>query len=147
MKLFVCKVCGHIAFNNAPEKCPVCQALKTEFAENAAAIKRPANPAALTDPEKKHTPKIVVVKECGLIPGGGCYDVHVKVGEIEHVMEEKHYIMFIDYYVDYKFVARVEFAPLGCHPAAAIHLKAANGKLTAIENCNVHGSWMSEAVL
>ncbi|MEI6807516.1 MAG: desulfoferrodoxin family protein [bacterium] len=147
MKTFVCKVCGHIEFNNAPEACQVCHAPKSAFIEDAAAIKKPANAAALTDPEKKHIPKIVVVKECGLIPGGSCYDAHVKVGEIEHVMEEKHFIRFVDYYVDYKFVARVSFMPAGCHPAAALHLKAAQGKLTAIENCNVHGSWMSEVVL
>jgi len=37
----------------------------------------------------------VVVKECGLLPGTGCTDVHVRVGEIEHVMTDKHYIRFI----------------------------------------------------
>jgi len=147
MKTFVCKVCGHVAFNNAPDKCPVCMAPKTEFVEDAAAIKKPANPAALSDGDKKHIPKIVIARECGLIPGGGCLDIHVKVGEIEHVMEEKHYIRFIDYYVDYKFVARIEFAPTGCHPAGALHLKAVKGKLTAIENCNVHGNWLGEATL
>ena len=147
MKTFVCKVCGHIEFNSAPEQCPACQAPKAAFAEDASAIKKPANPAALTDPEKKHIPKIVVVKECGLIPGGGCYDAHVKVGEIEHVMEEKHYIRFVDYYVNYRLVAHVSFQPAGSHPAAAIHLKAASGKLTVIENCNVHGSWMNEVIL
>jgi len=147
MKTFVCKVCGHVAFDGAPEKCPVCAALKSEFIEDAGVIKRPANPAALTDGEKKHIPKIVVVRECGLIPGGGCLDVHVKVGEIEHVMEEKHFIRFVDYYINYKFIARVEFSPAGCHPAAGLHVKTATGKLTALENCNVHGTWMSETVL
>ena len=147
MNMFVCKVCNHVAFGQAPERCPVCGAPKTSFVEDQAAIKKPANPAVLTDGDKKHMPKIVVNKQCGLIPGGGCVDVHVKVGEIEHVMEEKHYIRFIDYYMDLKFLARVEFAPIGCHPAAALHVKAASGKLTAIELCNVHGRWMSETAL
>ena len=147
MKTFVCKVCGHVAFNQSPDRCPVCGAPRTSFNEDPAAIKKPANPAALTDGDKKHIPVIVVNRQCGLIPGGSCVDVHAKVGEIEHVMEEKHYIRFLDYYLDLRFVARVEFAPVGCHPAAALHLKASSGKLTVVENCNVHGSWMSEQTL
>ena len=147
MSTFVCKLCGHVAFNQAPDRCPVCGAPKTSFAENPAAIKKPANPAVLAEGDKKHIPQIVVNRECGLIPGGGCLDVHVKVGEIEHVMEEKHFIRFIDCYLDYKFIARIEFAPAGCHPAAALHVKTAKGKFTAIENCNVHGSWMNETAL
>lgn len=147
MNIFVCKVCGHIEFGSAPEKCPVCAQPKDQFELKPDAIKKPANPAQLTDGDKKHIPKIVILKECGLIPGGGCYDVHVKVGEMEHVMEAKHWIMYIDYYLNKKFVARVEFAPEGCHPAAGLHMKAASGTITAIENCNVHGMWMSEAKL
>lgn len=147
MKTFVCKACGHIEFNAAPEKCPVCGVPKTSFIEDPAAIKKPANPAALTDGDKKHIPKITVVKTCGLIPGGGCMDVHVKVGEIEHVMEEKHFIRFVDYYLDYRFVARVEFSPFGTHPAAGLHMKTASGKIQIIENCNVHGYWMAETAV
>lgn len=147
MKTFVCKVCGHIEFNAAPEKCPACGAPKTAYSEDPAAIKKPANPAALTDPEKKHIPQIVVVKNCGLIPGGGCTDVHVKVGEIEHVMEAAHFIKWIDAYVDFKFVARITLTVASCHPAGALHLKASSGKFQAIESCNVHGNWMSEKAL
>lgn len=147
MKTFVCKVCGHIEFNAAPERCPVCWAPKTAFNEDPSVLKKPADPAALTEGDKKHIPKIVVVKTCGLIPGGGCTDVHVKVGEIEHVMEEKHWIKFIEYYLDHRFVARVYLTPFGCHPAAGLHLKASSGMLQAIECCNVHGYWMSEKAL
>jgi superoxide reductase len=88
-----------------------------------------------------------VVKTCGLIPGGCCTDVHVKVGEIEHVMEEKHFIRWIDFYMERQFIARVELTVPSCHPAAGLHLKASSGKLRAIENCNVHGHWMSETTL
>jgi rubredoxin len=72
MKIFECKGCGHIEFDEAPEKCKVCGAAKSSFVENAAAIQKPANPAALTEGDKKHIPQIVVVTECGLIPGGCC---------------------------------------------------------------------------
>jgi superoxide reductase len=144
MKIFECGGCGHIEFNEAPEKCLVCGAKREAFRENPDAITRPADPENLTDGDKKHIPKIVVVKQCGLFPGGSCSDVHVRVGEIDHVMEAKHYITYIDYYVNHKFVSRVWLSPEACNPGAALHLKASSGTLTAIENCNVHGCWMNE---
>ena len=145
MKVFECKVCGHVEFDSVPEKCLVCRSLKDAFVENAEAIKKPANPAQLTEGDKKHIPQITIVKECGLIPGGSCTDVHVRVGTIEHVMTKEHYIRSIDYYVDYKFVSRVWLSPELCHPAAALHLNVKSGTVTAVENCNVHGNWMAEA--
>ena len=144
MKVFACK-CGHVEFNAAPDKCLVCGAPKTSFVENPAAIMKPANPAALSEGDKKHIPQIVIVKECGLIPGGCCTDVHARIGEIEHVMQDKHYIRYLDYYLDYKFISRVWLSPNLCHPAAALHLNTTKGKITVVENCNVHGSWMAEA--
>ena len=145
MKPWVCKLCGHIEFDQAPEACPVCRAPKSAFAENEAAIKKPANPAQLTDGDKKHIPQIVVVKECGLIPGGCCTDVHVRVGEIEHVMQDAHYIGWVDYYLNRKYIARMYFTPGVCHPAAALHMNAKEGTVAVIESCNVHGCWMAEA--
>lgn len=145
MKILVCKRCGHIEFDKAPSKCKVCGAPASAFVEQPDAVKLPANPAALTDGEKKHIPKIVISKTCGLIPGGGCVDVHVKVGELEHVMEDKHYIVYIDLYLDREFISRVWLSPKVCHAAAAWHLNVSSGTLIALENCNVHGNWMAEA--
>ncbi len=140
MKLFVCGVCGHVAFDNAPTKCPVCSS--TKFAEDANALKTPADPKNLTDGDKKHIPNFTVVKQCGLIPGT-CTDIHVKIGAVLHVMEEKHWITWIDTYLNKKFVARYEMSADGANPCVGIHLKNnAGGMFTAIENCNVHGKWM-----
>lgn len=147
MKILVCSKCGHIEFNEAPAKCLVCRADKSAFVEKADAIMKPANPAALTEGDKKHIPQLVVVKECGLIPGGCCYDVHARIGEIEHVMQPKHYITCLDFYLNYKFISRIWLSPEVCHPAAALHLNAKSGTVTVIENCNVHGNWMSEIQL
>ena len=144
MKTLQCKTCGHIEFNAAPEKCLVCRSPQSAFAENPEAIKQPANPAALTDGDKKHIPQIVVVKECGLIPGGSCTDVHARVGEIEHVMQPAHFITSLDYYINHKFISRIWLSPELCHPAAALHLNVSSGTVTVIENCNVHGNWMAE---
>jgi superoxide reductase len=147
MKLFECSVCGHIEFNAAPEVCLVCRATRDKFKENPAAIKRPADAAHLTDGEKKHIPQIVVVKECGLVPNRCCTDVHVRVGEILHVMEPAHFIRCIDYYVNHTFISRVWLSPGACNPGAALHLNAPSGAITAVEYCNVHGNWMSEVTV
>ena len=144
MKLFECTKCGHIEFNQAPQKCLVCHSDGQSFKENPACIQKPGQPGKV-EADNKHLPKILIVKECGLLPNTGCVDVHVKVGEVEHPMMENHYIRYIDYYHDYKFISRIWLSPEACHPAGALHLKANSGTLTAIENCNLHGNWMSEA--
>ena len=144
MKVFECKGCGHVEFDHAPAKCLVCRSETGTFVENEGAIKKPADPKALTEGDKKHIPQLAVVKECGLIPGGCCTDVHARIGDIEHVMQEKHYITSLDYYLNHKFISRVWLSPLVCHPAAALHLNVTSGLVTVVENCNVHGNWMSE---
>ena len=143
MNTFVCGKCGYIAFGEAPERCPVCGALKQAFELDPAAIKKPADPNNLTELEKKHIPMVGINRQCGLA-GPGCIDVHVKVGEILHVMEEKHYIMYIDAYLDYKFIARYHMTPEKLNPILGIHLKADKGKLLTLENCNIHGRWIAE---
>jgi len=147
MKGYVCGVCGFISIDgSAPEKCPVCGAPKTSFKEKEDAINVPKDAKNLTELEKKHVPVISVVKKCGLIPEG-CQDVHVKMGEIQHPMLPEHYIMHIDFYIDKKFISRVILTPEKLNPAAALHLKAPEGKLSVVELCNIHGSWISEADL
>ena len=144
MKGYVCKICKYISINgSAPEKCPVCGAPKSAFEEKEDAIKTPQDANNLTELEKKHIPVITVVKKCGLIPGG-CTDVHVKMGEIQHPMQPEHYIMHIDFYIDKELISRVMLTPDKLNPAAALHLKAKSGKLTVIELCNLHGAWIKE---
>jgi superoxide reductase len=147
METHVCRKCGHIAFDNAPVDCPVCKAAIEHFDNNPEAIKKPLDPDNLNEMEKKHIPVVTLTKECCLIPGSGCVDVQVKVGEIEHVMESEHYINFIDYYIDKRYLARVQLTYKRLHPADALCLNVDGGTLAVIENCNVHGSWMTEVNL
>lgn len=147
MKGIVCKVCGYISINGvAPETCPVCRSPKTAFSEKVDAIKDPQNPSQLNDLEKKHIPVITVVKKCGLIPDG-CMDVHVKMGEIKHPMEEKHFIGRIDFYINNEFISRIMLTPDKLNAAGALHLKPNAGKIQVIEWCNLHGAWFNEADL
>jgi len=147
MKGQVCKICQYISINgSAPEKCPVCGSPKTSFEEKVSAINEPKDAANLSELEKKHIPVITVVKKCGLIPEG-CQDAHVRIGEVQHPMQPEHYINHIDFYIDKEFIARVHLTPEKLNPAAALHLKAKSGKLTAIDLCNLHGAWIKEADL
>jgi superoxide reductase len=76
---------------------------------------------------EKHVP--VVEK----IDGG----FRVKVGEVAHPMEEKHYIEWIEVIVDGK--AYRQFLKPGDVPEATFYIEAEG--VTAREYCNVHGLW------
>ncbi len=144
MRGFRCKVCGFISINgSAPERCPVCGAPKASFEDSQDAIMTPQDINDLSELEKKHIPAITVVKQCGLIPEG-CYDLHAKIGQIQHPMQTDHYIQHIDFYIDNLFIARTHLTPDKLNPAAALHLKAGAGKLTVVEFCTLHGAWIAE---
>ena len=144
MKTFVCQVCGHIAFDEAPVECPVCGMPIENFENVPDAIKIPGDPDNLTEVEKKHVPEVSISRECSSVHGEGCADVHVKVGEIQHVMETEHYIKFIDFYASKKYLARLVLTPQRIHPSVSLCLNVNTGKLTVVESCNVHGSWMTK---
>ncbi len=145
MKIFICQTCGHIAFNEAPEKCPVCQSPREKFTQNDNIFKESEEKSK--EAAVKHIPAVTVNKQCGLIPEAPCADIIVRIGATIHPMEEKHFIQFVDCYQDYKFISRVMFTPVSVFPAGCFHLKNASGKITVVENCNIHGYWMSEVSL
>ena len=65
----------------------------------------------------------------------------VKVGSVEHPMEEKHYIMWIELNVDGKVYK--QFLKPGDKPQALFKV---DGKvLYAREYCNLHGLWKSSS--
>ncbi len=141
MSVFICQMCGHIEFNEAPENCPVCGAKKKQFKQNDEIFKESKEKSPEAD--VKHVPSIQVNKQCELIPEGECNDVMVRIGETLHPSQENHFIQFIDCYQDDKFLERVYLSP-DVYPAAAFHLKKSSGKVTIVENCNIHGYWMNE---
>ena len=142
MKIYICQVCGHLAFNNLPDTCPVCSAGENKFLQNDAIFKESSQKSP--EAEVKHVPAVTVNKSSNLIPESGCREVMVRIGKVMHPMEEKHYIRFIDAYQNDKFIARTQLTPWGVYPAACSYLKEAGGKITIVENCNIHGYWMSE---
>ena len=144
MKIFICKVCGHLAFNEIPGKCPVCGAKKEEFEQNDKIFEE--SRAKSPEAEVKHIPSVLVNKSCALIPEASCTDVIVRIGKTLHPMEEKHLIQFVDGYLNGRFLGRFEFTP-GLQPAACFHLKEAKGKVTITEHCNLHGYWKTDCDL
>ncbi|MCP4588470.1 desulfoferrodoxin family protein [Pseudoalteromonas sp.] len=142
MNLFICKVCGHVEFNAAPENCPVCFAAKEAFNQNDNVFKESEEKAQ--EAAVKHVPSIKVIRECGLIPEAPCLDVLVRIGETLHPMVDEHFIQFIDCYVDDKYVSRVLLTP-GVHASGLFHLKTVGSKVRIVEVCNLHGHWQAEA--
>lgn len=145
MKIYICQKCGHIEFNSAPDSCPVCLAPKESFKQNDNIFTESA--AKSPEAAVKHIPELKVVKSCGLIPEESCTDVMIRIGATLHPMIETHFIKFIDAYLDYKFIERIQLTPFGVSPAGCLHLKNDTGNLTVVENCNIHGYWMSSVAL
>jgi len=115
---------------------------KDKFLQNDAIFKESSQKSP--EAEVKHVPAVTVNKSSRLIPESGCTEVIVRIGKVMHPMEEKHYIRFIDAYQNDKFIARMHLTPLGVYPAACFYLKEAEGKITIVENCNIHGYWKFE---
>jgi len=143
MDLFICSVCGHIAYNQAPASCPVCYAPKEKFKQNnnVFAESREKSPEG----SAKHTPVITMVSECKIVDAS-CRDIIIKIGEVKHPMEEKHFIQNIDCYLDDVYISRIMFTP-SVNAAAVVHLKAEGKKIRVVEHCNLHGWWEAEASL
>ncbi len=135
--LLVCEVCKHVVFGReAPSRCPVCYTPKESFKEDNNAINTPENLAELTTAEKKHTPSIVVSET----PSGMI--INVKVGDIEHPMDDDHWIMFIDTYIDGGYQSRISFNP-GNYFAPIVECisDGARKEVKAVAMCNKHGMW------
>lgn len=147
MKTYVCQICGHIAFDEAPVDCPVCGMAIENFENIPDVIKTPSDPADLNDLEKEHVPVISVSDGCSLNQGDDCIDVHVKIGEISHVMETEHFIDFIDLYINKKYVTRALLTPKLLYPSAGFHVSVKEGALSVIGHCNVHGYWGTKVKL
>ncbi len=124
MKFYHCKHCGNIigyAYNsNVPVVC--CGEEMTLM------------PVGTVDASReKHVPAITV--------NGN--EVTVKVGSVEHPMEEKHYITFVVLESD----RAVQYRKLnpGDAPVAVFALAEGDRALAAYEHCNLHGLWKAEA--
>ena len=105
-------------------------------------INRPKDMSAMTDFEKKHTPVI----ECpDTVVAGKPFTARFKVGELQHVSEEGHFIQWAEVKFGENLYARVEFSPVMSAPEATVILnkgaKHAKSTLRVLAKCNMHGLW------
>ena len=118
LEVYKCEVCGNIVevLHGGQGELVCCGQPMNRFVENT-----------VDAAKEKHVP--VVEK----IEGG----VKVKVGDVAHPMEEKHYIEWVEIIADGK--AYRQFLNPGEAPEATFNIEA--GQITAREYCNLHGLW------
>ncbi|ACL69288.1 desulfoferrodoxin [Halothermothrix orenii] len=115
-------------------KCEICGNVVEVVHEGAPALvccgedMKKLSPKTTDTGNEKHVP-VVEEKVNGVL---------IKVGDVEHPMEEKHYIKFIEVMTDDK-VLRAELKP-GQKPQAEFNVPLKNIKAVR-EYCTVHDLW------
>jgi len=120
LEIYKCEACGNIVevLHGGKGELVCCGKPMVLFKENT-----------VDAAKEKHVP---VVEQ---IEGG----VKVKVGDVAHPMEEKHYIQWIEIIADGK--AYRQFLNPGDTPEAIFQVEA--GQVSVREYCNLHGLWKS----
>jgi superoxide reductase len=119
-KVYRCEVCGNIVdvLHSGAGQLVCCGKPMIEVVENTVEASK-----------EKHIPVIERVED-GVI---------VKVGSVEHPMEEKHYIEWIELHVGNR-VYRKHLNP-GDKPEAKFKVCSSHVDLVAKAYCNLHGFW------
>ena len=120
LEVYKCEACGNIVevVNGGEGELVCCGDPMKRMTENT-----------VDAAKEKHVPVIEFVD-------GG---VKVKVGDVPHPMEEKHYIQWIEVIADGEVYKK--FLTPNTAPEAFFALKGTT--LTAREYCNLHGLWKS----
>lgn len=120
LEIYKCEACGNIVevLHGGAGELVCCGSPMVLFKENT-----------VDAAKEKHVP---VVEQ---IEGG----VKVKVGDVAHPMEEKHYIEWIEIIADGK--AYRQFLNPGDTPEATFNIEA--DQVSVREYCNLHGLWKS----
>ncbi len=106
-------------------------------------LKNRENPTPM---EMGHVPAIETVPQ---VRKNEWFDVNVRVGFMkEHPSHAEHWITFIKLMVDGTYVAKSEFEVGGISSSSALFRIriAETGLLHAVAHCNLHGTWLSDAV-
>lgn len=118
LEVYKCNICGNIVevLHGGVGELVCCGQPMVHLVENT-----------VDAAKEKHVPVMEIVE-------GG---VTVKVGEVPHPMEEKHYIEWVEIIADGK--AYQQFLNPGEAPEATFNVEA--NQITAREYCNLHGLW------
>lgn len=104
-------------------------------------LKDKANPTPL---EMGHVPAITAPDK---VNKGEWFDVKVKVGFMkDHPSTPEHWITFVKLMVNGDYVAKTEYEVGGVSSSSALFRIRINepALIYAVENCNLHGTWISE---
>jgi len=120
LEVYVCEICGNIVevLHGSKGELVCCGQPMTLYVENT-----------VDAAKEKHVPVVQSTAE----------GVTVKVGSVEHPMEEKHYIEWIEVIQGDTILRR--FLKPGDKPEATF--AGVEGGVTAREYCNLHGLWKS----
>ena len=118
LEIYKCEICGNIVevLHGGRGDLVCCGKPMKLFKENT-----------VDAAKEKHVPVVASTAD----------GVQVKVGEVAHPMEEKHYIEWVEILVDGK--AYRQFLNPGEAPEALFDIKADD--VVAREYCNLHGLW------
>lgn len=121
LEVYKCELCGNIVevLFGSDGQLVCCEQPMTLMTENT-----------VDAAKEKHVP--VIEKTDG--------GVKVKVGDVAHPMEEKHFIQWIEIIADGKIYR--QFLNPGDAPEAEFKVAADN--IVAREYCNLHGHWKAE---
>jgi len=121
LQVFKCELCGNIVevLHGGEGELVCCGKPMAAMTENT-----------VDAAKEKHVPVIEKVD-------GG---VKVKVGEVSHPMEDKHYIQWIEIIADGKVYR--QFLDPGQTPEATFKVEAS--QISAREYCNLHGLWRKD---
>ena len=104
-------------------------------------LKDPANPTEL---EQKHFPLIEFREKPEI---GKPFHFKVKVGDIEHPMDEEHHIEWIEAYIENRLVERKELK-VKDKPEAEFFVEVfGKVELRILIKCNLHGLWENKISL
>ena len=122
LEIYKCEACGNIVevLEGGEGELVCCGEPMQQMTENT-----------VDAAKEKHVPVLEKVD-------GG---IKVKVGDVPHPMEEKHYIQWIELIADGK--AYRQFLKPGEAPEAFFAVEAS--QITAREYCNLHGLWKATA--
>jgi superoxide reductase len=118
-EVYKCNVCGHIVeiLHGGSGQLVCCNQPMEKLEEKT-----------VDEGNEKHVPVVEKTKE----------GVRVKVGSVEHPMEEKHRIEWIEIVAD--GMRQLKFLSPGDKPEAEFRCADAK-KIEAREHCNIHGLW------
>jgi len=118
LEVYKCDLCGNIAevLHGGAGELVCCGQPMSKLVENT-----------VDAAKEKHVPAIEKTED----------GVKVKVGDVAHPMEEKHYIEWIEVIVGGKVYR--QFLKPGKAPEATFDIEA--DQVTAREYCNLHGLW------